>query len=394
MGHIHQKIMYRPDRQKRDGTFPVVMRLTHKRIVKYYPLNFDVLPKNFDEKKEKVKTSDIGYHLKNMQITKVVGRAAVAEEQFLKYGGASIEAMISILDDDRYNPECFYSFCEFLKKTKVTSRGRKLTQSTIDFYDKQIAKLKDFRDPLRLGDINVQFLNEYKEYLVKERGNNEMTYSKALEFVRRVINAAIKEDRLTKSPFRNFPISTVRGSIESLEIWEMKKLEDLYKAGTLTHGKQNVLRYFLFACYTGLRWGDIYNLRFTDIQGDEKFKWIRFTQQKTQKNNLVPLIPQAIALIPEQQFNNQKVFRVVQNQPTNNHLRAICKEMGITKRISFHSARHTCSNILMESGVPLEIRAMLIGDTERVVQQHYTDAKIGFLSKMMEMFSETIDKTP
>lgn len=391
MQSIHTKIMYRPDRPKANGNYPVVLRITLNRKVKYYSLQFDVLPKHFDEKKERVKLADPRHHLKNMTITKVMGRVAMAEEQFLKYGNASMESLMFMLDSDRYNPECFFSFVDYLKKTKVTSQGKKLTQSTLDFYDKQTAKLKDFREKINLGDINLQFLNEYRDYLVNKRGNNELTSSKALEFVRRVVNAAIKEDRLVKSPFRNFPISNVRGSIQGLELHEVKKLEEIYHAGTLTPGKQNVLRYFLFACYTGLRWSDINNLHFSNIEGKENTQWIRFNQQKTGKETLVPLIPKAIELIPRQEFKNQKVFRVLQNQPTNNHIRNIVKLAEIEKRISFHSARHTCSNILMEAGVPIEIRAMIIGDTERVVKERYTDARIGFLGKMMELFSEKMN---
>jgi hypothetical protein len=80
---------------------------------------------------------------------------------------------------------------------------------------------------------------------------------KSLEFIRRVLNAAMKEDIIEKSPFRNFEIKNLPGNTENLSIEEVKQLQALYDEAELPQSLQNVLRYFLFGCYTGVRYGDV-----------------------------------------------------------------------------------------------------------------------------------------
>lgn len=387
MRTIQKRLMYRSDREKTDGTFPVVLRITIRRKVKYFPLKFSVKPKDWNEKKGMVYASDPDSELKNKYITKALAKVASIEEHTIKFGDVDLDEFSRLYFFDNYNPDSFYAFIDYL----VERKKNELAESTIDFYYKQKSKLKEFRETLNFGDINLQFLNDYKSFLI-QKGNKPITWAKSLEFVRRILNAALKDNRIPKSPFAHFEISSYKGTIEPLEVKELKLLEELFEKNTLTYGKQNALRVFLFACYTGLRWSDVYALKFKEIIQGHNFQYLNFTQIKTKKETIVPLIPQALNLIPNKEFENQKVFRVPPNQTTNRHLREIIKGAKINKRITFHSSRHTFSHIMRGAEIPMEIRARIIGDNPETVRKHYTDIKPEELFKELAKYAAKLNE--
>jgi site-specific recombinase XerD len=134
---------------------------------------------------------------------------------------------------------------------------------------------------MAFADVDLNFLHAYKDYCSGPLKNADSTMYKSLELIRRVLNAAIKEDIIEKSPFRNFEIKNISGNTENLTIDEVKKLHALYDTIELPKAPQNVLRYFLFGCYTGLRYSDVYNLKFRNLIDKTGSLWLDFVQQKS-----------------------------------------------------------------------------------------------------------------
>ncbi len=379
--------MYRSDREKRDGSYPMVLRITINRTVKYYPLGIDIFPKDFDKKRSMVKRTDPLHHQKNTIITNTASKVAEVEKHFIRFDKSpTFSDFNHLYQSGSYNLDSLFGFIDYLIKI----RKHDLASSTVDFYLKQKAKLQAFRSDVNLGEIDLHFIHAYKNYLIEKRNNNESTWNKSLEFVRRILNAALKEDRIQKNPFIHFPIKNVKGNIDYLTLEEVSKLDDHYKNCSMLPGQKNVLRYFLFACYTGMRFGDVQNLRFVNLHKQKETLWLYFTQQKTKKYTQIPLIPQAVALLPKKKFEQQKIFRVVPNQTTNRHLKEIVKELEINKRITFHSARHTCSNLLYRLDIPVEVRSLIVGDTVDVIRDRYTNTDQAMILKAMKKYSDQL----
>ena len=357
------------EREKADGSHQLVLRVIIQRDVKYFPVGFDVLPKHFDKEKQLVKKGDPRNHEKNLAINNAISKAVNIQNYFLsKKLDPTIEAFTRRYQGTGSNQDCFYEYVE----NHLKRNNKKFAQGTKDFYRKHLSKLRGFSPSLSFADIDLDFLHSYKDYCYELR-NCDATMFKSLEFIRRVLNAALKEDVIEKSPFRNFEIKNFKGNTAFLSMDQVKQLQELYDKNSLLPGQQNVLRFFLFACFTGLRYSDIYNLRFNNIITEQGNLFLRFTQQKTNKQTLVPIIAQAAKLIPEKTFDNAKVFRVVPNQTTNNHLKRIAEGLEWDLRLTFHVARNTCSNILYRLGVPVELRSMIVGDTAQVLRDHYTN---------------------
>ena len=390
MATAHFKIIIRKDRPKKDGQYPVCLRATIDRKSKLFPLSFDCYDKDFDSLKEIIKKSDITHYRKNLLIQKANNKASqikfdyAIEDKYL-----TLAEFDRVYNNDNYGSVSFYEYIEYLIRKRETT----LAPDTIDFYKKQLSKLRRFRPVLTFGEVTEEFLYSYRDYMINDLANKLITQYKCLEFIKRVFNQAWKEDKIKTNPFKNFPIKRLKGTTEHLTLDELTTLNNLYLGFTLPKSEQNVLSYFLFSCYTGLRYGDVYALKYDSIKTVQNIHLLDIVQHKTSKPIMIPLIKQAAELIPGNGLQYQKVFNVLVNQKTNFHLKEIMKKALISKRITFHSARHTCSNVLYGLGVPLEIRCMIIGDTKEVVIGHYTEENINLKLESLLKFEQSMQKT-
>jgi len=222
-----------------------------------------------------------------------------------------------------------------------------------------MTKLKQFRSKVSFKDINPFFWKQYEAWLI-DKGNSENTIHKAFRTVKAYLNKAIDAGILKSNPLKGVKVKKIEGSREFLTLEELRVLQDLYASEKLNKMKQTILGYFLFACYTGLRYTDVKNLTHLNIHDDGT---IQIKVHKTRQNLIIPIQDRAMVLIvPGLPF--EKVFRVYCNQVTNRYLKEIMPET-IKKEISFHCARHTFATIcLSDLEVPLTTVQKLLGHTE------------------------------
>ncbi|MCD4794937.1 MAG: site-specific integrase [Bacteroidales bacterium] len=175
-----------------------------------------------------------------------------------------------------------------------------------------------------------------------------------------------------------------------MNIAKLNKLEKLYYENNLDNRQLNVLRYFLFVCYTGLRYTDIKNLKYSHIKKrlfiEGEIQFIELKMHKTKLNVSVPIIEKAKKLMPKKVARNHLVFRVLSNQKTNQYLKEIIKIAGIEKNITFHSARHTLATTGLEMGIPIKVVSKILGHTEIKMTQIY--AKVNDGLKYREMMKK------
>ena len=340
--------------------------------------------------KEEVKKTDPQHYYKNNLIQKSLNKA-----NKIKYDYAIEEKILSLAEfdkvfrNDNYGSKSFYDYIEYL----IVKRENELSPDTLDHYRKQLSKLRKFRPNLTFSEVNDDFISAYRTYMMKNLKNKEITWNKGLEFIKRICNIAYKEKKINENPVRNLEIKRLKGDTLHLSLQELKQLHVAYQTGSLPKGQMNVLRYFLFACYTGMRYKDVYDLRFTNLKTVNDAVYLDFKQHKTNKLSFIPVIDQAKELIPLIHFDQQKVFMVFANQYTNKVLKKIMSEVKISKRITFHSARHTCSNALFELGIDSEVRCQIIGDTPEVISKHYTSENLNMKLAALTKYSQAMKDT-
>jgi len=115
----------------------------------------------------------------------------------------------------------------------------------------------------------------------------------------------------------------------------------------------NIRTMFLFSCLTGLRYGDVQGLRWSDVKRSGNHLHLEFHQQKTDSHERLPLCAEAETLLRGLKRSGEHVFKAEANQRVNTVLKRWCREARITKPVSFHSARHTFCVLLLTKEVPI-----------------------------------------
>nr|WP_280121222.1 site-specific integrase [Duncaniella muricolitica] len=129
----------------------------------------------------------------------------------------------------------------------------------------------------------------------------------------------------------------------------------------------------LFSCMTGLRISDILQLSWEHIQmGQDGGYLIRMCTEKTEEETNLPISDETLALCGER--SEGLIFKGLKRHMVNHPLKEWIKSAGITRRITFHSMRHSFATLLAANGVDiLTISKML---THKSVKNTQIYAKV------------------
>ncbi|MBG7631809.1 MAG: site-specific integrase [Bacteroidetes bacterium] len=265
-------------------------------------------------------------------------------------------------------------FSTFLKQLKRLI-GIDLKLATWEKYENSKNHIQGFikwkfktRD-VPLKEVKSNFLAEFEYYLKVEKHCNQTTVNKIIQRFRKSIKMALAGSYLEKDPFILYKAKRIKKEIVFLFVDELKQLET-YKFSQPR--LQQVKDWFVFSCYTGLAYNEIKNLKKQHIvKGFDGELWIEMKREKTQKNISVPLLPKARELIDKYADDNSEVvFDVCSNQRYNSYLKEISSILGITKRLTTHTARKTfASTVLLYNDVPMEIVSKLLGHSSITITE-------------------------
>lgn len=122
---------------------------------------------------------------------------------------------------------------------------------------------------------------------------------------------------------------------------------------------------FLFSCLCGLRWSDINAMTWADVRDEDETSRINFRQQKTDGVEYLYISKQARDLLGERKDPNDRVFVGLKYSAVyNNEIVRWCNRAGISKHITFHSARHTNAVLLLENGADIYTVSKRLGHRE------------------------------
>jgi len=281
---------------------------------------------------------------------------------------------------------CIYDYIEKLADEKYKTRPS--DSSNYRNYKTLISRLKQFSGTkTTFKQVNKEFCLKFIEWMktaenrVYPKGTST-TFTSGLiapssqyqfyALFKTALNRAVIDGIIPANPFDQLPknerLKRVPGNREYLTIEEVKQL-------VKTNCVQPVIKQaFLFSCFSGMRFGDVKNLKWGDIQTDnEGQKLIRYTQQKTKKPENLQISVEAVKFLPERgkAKDNDTVFILPYNGTANAVLRGWACAAGITKRVTFHVGRHTNAVLLLSLGVPIETISKLLGHADIQTTQIY-----------------------
>jgi len=124
-------------------------------------------------------------------------------------------------------------------------------------------------------------------------------------------------------------------------------------------------RAFIFSCLSGLRWSDVNKLIWAEVRDEEDSSKINFIQKKTDGVEYLYISKNARELLGERKSLLDRVFVGLKYGAVyNSELLRWCMRAGITKHITFHSARHTNAVLLLENGADIYTVSKRLGHRE------------------------------
>ena len=266
---------------------------------------------------------------------------------------------------------------DYLKKD-----ADELAPLTVRTYYWNLKKIALFEPGLECKDVTSETVRNYKRHL-ETLHNKEATVVKALSVFRIFCNKMKADGVIQGDPFENVKVGRAYSRRGFLTVRELKQLYLNYMDSryALTRAEDDVMRVFLFSCFTGLRYGDLRTLDASEI-----FDWkIRKQMHKTGEAVYIPIPVQARLLLPNP-LTSGRVFHVVDNSTFNRTLRKGAKKLGHYKHIHCHLARHTFATTCITIGIPLPATSKLLGHRNLDTTLIYAKYVDTFLDKEMKKF--------
>lgn len=358
------RIVLRKDYTKQDGKQQLALRYVAHRKSTHIGLGISILPKHWDKKALMVRAGEPLSFRYNKYIKEIEHRAVnlVLDNQ---NNPLPIPKFRELLFEKTESHTDFYDFITQELEFLQTDRRK----GTIDNYKKLINTMKRWKPTLSFSEITLDFVQEFHKHEV-ESGNELSTVYKKHSNFKFLIGVAIDKELISKNPYEKFEIKKNHKTKNNdvLTEAEIEKLYKVYESNIYTKGKQTVLRNFLFACYSGLSFGDFDVVTYADlkhyvIEGQE-YLLLSNDRHKTGVIYRIPIVSDKVRALISSGEDYQKIFTTLTNQPTNRYLKIIMKEQAINKAIKFHRSRHTFRTIAAQKGIQENIAERIVGHAE------------------------------
>lgn len=376
---IRYRLVYnRQNRLNRQGTALVQIEAYLNQRKSYFKTNIYLKPECWSKDGAQVINHPQSNELNAMLYEKILELQAIE----LSYWKRGLESNLSTLKEAvKKGIKPVVSFLKFAIQT-IENSDRK--PGTKDNMLGTVATLKEFRNVIEFTDINYTFLKEFDAFL-RNKGLKVNTVGKHMRILRTLVNEAINEGYILQEayPFRKFKIKKEKKEHNFLMPADLEKLENL-ELPDRKNNSRHILDAFLFCCYCGLRFSDFKQLSNRNLIIIDGNSWLILNSLKTGSKLQIPLylLFRGKALNIISHYNSiEELSKIGCNSDTNRILQKLVQMAGINKKITYHTARHTCATLLVHQGVPITTVQKLLGHTSVKTTEIYS-----------EVFDETIIK--
>ena len=288
-------------------------------------------------------------------------------------------------------------------------RQNNWTDSTFEKFAAMKNHLTNFREGLTFEFFDERGLNDYVGYLrdIKEMRNT--TIGKQLSFLKWFLRWAYKKGVHQNNAYDSYKpkLKSTQKKIIFLTWDELNRLRE-FKIPSNKQALERVRDVFLFQCFTGLRYSDVFNLRRSDIKGDH----IEVTTVKTSDSLIIELNNHSKAILDKYKdvaFENDKVLPVITNQKMNDYLKELAEMAGIDEPVrqtyykgneriddvtpkyallGTHAGRRTFICNALALGIPPQVVMKWTGHSDYKAMKPYIDIADDIKANAMSKFNQ------
>ena len=283
------------------------------------------------------------------------------------------------------------------------------TDSTFEKFAAVKNHLTNFREGLTFEFFDERGLNDYISYLrdVKEMRNT--TIGKQLSFLKWFLRWAFKKGVHQNNAYDSYKpkLKSTQKKIIFLTWDELNRLRE-FEIPANKQALERVRDVFLFQCFTGLRYSDVFNLRRSDIKGDH----IEVTTVKTSDSLIIELNNHSKAILDKYKdvaFEDDKVLPVITNQKMNDYLKELAEMVGIDEPVrqtyykgneriddvtpkyallGTHAGRRTFICNALALGIPPQVVMKWTGHSDYKAMKPYIDIADDIKANAMSKFNQ------
>ena len=288
-------------------------------------------------------------------------------------------------------------------------RQNNWTDSTFEKFAAVKNHLTNFRGGLTFEFFDERGLNDYVGYLrdVKEMRNT--TIGKQLSFLKWFLRWAFKKGVHQNNAYDSYKpkLKSTQKKIIFLTWDELNRLRE-FKIPSNKQALERVRDVFLFQCFTGLRYSDVFNLRRSDIKGDH----IEVTTVKTSDSLIIELNNHSKAILDKYKdvaFEDDKVLPVITNQKMNDYLKELAEMARIDEPVrqtyyrgneridevtpkyallGTHAGRRTFICNALALGIPPQVVMKWTGHSDYKAMKPYIDIADDIKANAMSKFNQ------
>ena len=258
--------------------------------------------------------------------------------------------------------------------TSYTKKDIRMIRGAIDrFKDFLKQAYPNYQNHIKPDQLSKQMIKEFVDYLEsKSTGEGARGY---FQRFKKIISNAEENDFITKNPCKGV-ICRVDDSALKKDILSIDEMQLLIKTKYVGQNLE-VRRAFIFCLYAGLRFCDVKDLKYSNV--DFSNRLLRFEQAKTKGQSStswvnIPLNDSLLSLIGEKSDKDDLIFNLPSSTMCLKSLDRWVKRAGIDKHITWHCARHSFAVNILNNGANIKTVASLLGHSGLKHTEKYTRA--------------------
>ncbi|NDW11973.1 site-specific integrase [Bacteroides sp. 214] len=312
------------------------------------------------------------------------------------------------LDEETMSRKTLLEYYQMLvdlreKELKDTPNRAQWKKGTLTKHKTMIRHLEGFKRQLYFEDVTEELLSKFESYLIGKNLSNSYVH-KSMKDIKTFLNWATQMGYNRVLTYQNYQqkfkdeSASNNTNLFALTNEELKTLQRLEISRRALDRTRDM---FLFCCFTGLRFSDVYKLEWKDIADGR----IDIVTQKTNQHIKIPMNKTLQKIVAKYPKLEKRVFPSISNQKYNDQLKELGKIAGFNEEwvkvkqcgntvtrekspkyefMSSHVARRTFVTYALRSGWQPEVIRAITGHTTSKMMMNYVkmdmDAKQEFMN--------------
>lgn len=274
----------------------------------------------------------------------------------------------------------FQSYIESYKKKDI--RMIEIALHRFQDFLRDTAEYRKYQKHITPQQISRDMMMAFTEYL-QSRSVGEGARGIFARFKKVYKSCGVKYKFNYQEPFTDVDGKTISIKVDENQLRkEILSVDEIAQLASTHYDNENpnIRRAFLFCLYTGLRFCDVKDLTFANV--DFANRLLKFEQNKTKGHSansgvVIPLDETHFKLIGEPSDPDNRaeiIFPLPSYEMCLKALKHWVKRAGINKHISWHCARHSFAVNILNNGANIKTVASLLGHSGLRHTEKYTRA--------------------